>query len=113
AFSAIVAGSLIPAQVLDDPAAPIGALAAARPIGLVGRDRGWLAIQQGAIGLPPLDPTGGRLDPPAIEPASAVAIVPIDLATRPEGNGGAYDPAIQGGVALAGGVIGVNRDGLV
>jgi hypothetical protein len=113
AFSAIVAGSFIPAQVLDDPAAPIGALAAARPIGLVGPDRAWLAIQQGAIGLPPLDPTGGRLDPPAIEPASAVAIVPIDEATRPEGNGGAYDPPIQGGVALADGVIGVNRDGLV
>ena len=113
AFSAIVAGRLIPAQVLDDPAAPIGALAAARPIGLVGRDRAWLAIQQGVIAVPPLDPNGGRLDPPAIETASAVAIVPLDVATSPEGNGGAFDPAIQGGVVIADGVIGVGRDGFL
>ena len=35
------------------------------------------------------------------------------MATRPEGNGGAYDPAIQGGVTLADGAIGVDREGFV
>jgi hypothetical protein len=113
AFSAIVAGSLIPAQVLDDPAAPIGALAAARPVGLVGRDRAWLATLQSALGVPVLEPAGGRLDPLNIGPGSVVAIAPLDVVTRPEGNGGAYDPAIQGGVMLADGVIGVGPEGFV
>jgi hypothetical protein len=113
AFSAIVAGRLIPAQVLDDPAAPIGALAASRPVGLVGRDRAWLATQVGVFGVPPLDPAGGRLDPPSVQSASAVAIVPLVVATIPEGNGGAYDPAIRGGVSIADDVIGVGREGMV
>jgi hypothetical protein len=113
AFAAIVAGRLVPAQVLDDPAAAIGALAAGWPVGLVGHDRAWLAIQQGTIGVPPLDPAGGRLDPPVVQLASAVAIAPLVVATSPEGNGGEYDPAIQGGVELADGAIGVDRAGFV
>jgi hypothetical protein len=113
AFSAIVAGRLIPAQVLDDPAAPIGALAAAQPIGLVGHNRAWLAIQQGVVALPVLDPRGGRLDPPVIRTTSAVAIAPLIVASRPEGNGGAFDPAVEGGIAMANGAIGVDRAGFV
>jgi hypothetical protein len=113
AFAAIVAGRLVPAQVLDDPAAATGALAAGTPVGLVGHDRAWLAIQHGTIGVPRLDPAGGRLDPPVTQAASAVAIVPLVVATRPEGNGGDYDPAIHGGVELADGAIGVDRGGLV
>ena len=113
AFSAIVAGRLVPAQVLDDPTVAIGAMAAGWPIGLVGHDRAWLAIQQGTIGVPPLDPAGGRLDPPVIQLGSAVTIAPLVVATTPEGNGGDYDPSIQGGVELADGAIGVDRGGFV
>ncbi len=65
------------------------------------------------IGVPVLEPAGGRLDPLNIGPGSVVAIAPLDVVTTPEGNGGAYDPAIQGGVVLADGVIGVDREGFV
>ena len=112
-FAAIIDGRLLPAPVLNDPSAPAGAFAGGRPVGLVGRDRAWLATLQGAIGVPVLEPAGGRLDPLNIGPGSVVAIAPLDVVTTPEGNGGAYDPAIQGGVLLADGVIGVNSEGFV
>jgi len=112
-FAAIIDGRLLPAPVLSDPSAPAGAFAGGRPVGLVGRDRAWLATLQGALGVPVLEPAGGRLDPLNIGPGSVVAIAPLDVVTRLEGNGGAYDPVIQGGVMLADGVIGVGLEGFV
>ena len=111
--AAIVDGRLLPGPAADAPAAPIGALAAGQPIGLVGSQRSWLAIHQGMPRRSAIDPSGGRLDPPAPHPAAAVTIAPLAGVGRPEADGGAYEPAILGGVPLRDGVIGVSRGGLV
>jgi hypothetical protein len=111
--SVIVGGRLVPAPRLSDPAAATGAFPGGRPIGLVGRDREWLAIQHGALPLPPLDPAGGPLDPPIVHPGAAVTIAPLVLAATPEGNGGDYEPVTSGGVPLPDGTVGVSRGGLI
>ncbi len=108
--AAIVSGRLLPAPLLGDRAAEVGALPAGRPAGLVGRERAWLAIHHGASEV---DPAGGRLEPPAFHPGSAVTIAPLVLFLAPEEDGGGYEPETVGGVVLDGGVTGTSDDGLV
>jgi hypothetical protein len=109
--AAIVAGRLVPSPFYVGPAVPVGALAGAWPVGLVGSDRAWLAILHGAI--PPIDPAGGLLESPAIEPGSGVAIAPLRQLASPEGEGGSYAPQTSGGVRLENGALGVTSDGIV
>jgi hypothetical protein len=110
--AAIVRGRLLPAPILDRPAALTGALAGGQPVGLVGHDRSWLAVQQTALG-PEIDPRGGRLVPPAFDPDATVTLAPFALVVAPEGSGGTYTPTIDRAAELRDGVTGVSRDGLV
>jgi hypothetical protein len=75
--------------------AATGTLAGAQPIGLVGRDRAWLAILQGPMPFGPLNPSGGRLDAPSPASNASVTLAPLDLALAPEADAGAFVPEIQ------------------
>jgi hypothetical protein len=109
--AAIVAGHMLPGP-RRGLVSPTGALPGATPVGLIGPDRGWLALHQGAFGPVPIDPAGGRLDPPDLQSGAIVTIAPVALAGASEADGGAYDP-VTTGVAVGDGVTGVSRDGLV
>jgi hypothetical protein len=88
--AAIYAGHLLPAG--GDRPAPFPALevastvafGGAEPIGLAGPGRGWLALLHGGRSPVPLDPSGGRLDAPALRAASGIALVPLALAQQQE-----------------------------
>jgi hypothetical protein len=109
--AAIVAGRLVPSPFYVGPAVPMGAFAGAWPVGLVGRGRDWMAVQHGPV--PPMDPAGGRLDPPVMNSASAVALATLRQVASEEETGGSYEPQAAGGVQLGGGALGVTSEGIV
>jgi hypothetical protein len=84
------------------PEQAIAALAAAQPIGVVGRDAASIALLHAATGLPVPDPAGGRLDAPVALTDVAVSVTPLALALRPEDDGGVLDPPVHEAVALDG-----------
>ncbi|HET7646896.1 MAG TPA: hypothetical protein VFM03_10465 [Candidatus Limnocylindria bacterium] len=106
----LAAGKLVPS--LDGsgivPAAAFGGM---QPLGLLGPDRSWLATLTAPLRLPPMDPRGGRLDPPVVQPGSGVAIVPASSLEAPEVDDGQLIPATEGAQALDGGVLAVDTGG--
>jgi hypothetical protein len=97
----IYAGRLLPSEDRSDApfatldAALVSTLAGAQPVGLVGSDGGSLAIMQAALPMPPLDPAGGRLDPPVVQPGSGVTIAPIEVVRNPERDDGVLEPLVE------------------
>src|SRR5690606_7337536 len=85
--------------------ATISSLAGAQPVGLVGSGRGWLAVLHGPLPLPALDPSGGRLDPPVLQPGSGVSLAPLGTVLDPERADGAFDPEITGRVGTERGLV--------
>ncbi len=77
----------------------IAGLAGMTAIGLLGRTGEWAAVARG--GRPAVDRTGGLLAPGSGAAAGPMWIVPTDQLMAPEGNGGALEPAIDGGVVDA------------
>jgi hypothetical protein len=75
--------------------ASTSALAGVVPVGLVGSGRAWLALWHGLRELRVLDPAGGRLDAPSLDPGSGVSLVPFDEIREPEGDDGTFDPAVD------------------
>lgn len=76
---------------------PFAALAGAQPIGLVGHDGGQLALLHAPDAvLAPIDPRGGRMDPPILHSAAAVTVAPLELARRAEAEAAAFDPPADG-----------------
>ena len=110
----IYAGRLLAAGVLvgASQGTPTATLAGAQPIGLVGADRAWLALLHAPVLHDPLDPAGGRLDPPTQRPA-AVSLVPFELAHTPEEDAGAFAPSVERTMLLDGGELAVGADGFV
>jgi hypothetical protein len=100
----IYAGHLIPSEDLagspypTSGAALMATLAGTVPVGLVGPDRGWLALWHRALPSPIPDPSGGRLDAPVVQPGSGVSLVPVDAARVPELDDAILDPPISGGI---------------
>ncbi len=74
----------------------IAGLAGMTAIGLLGPFGQWAAVARG--GPPTVERTGGLLASPAGNPAGPMWIVPTNELMAPEGNGGALEPAIDGGV---------------
>ena len=118
--AAVYAGHLVP----GDPAgeAPFPALEVAEtvafggvePIGLAGPDRGWLALLHGGRSPVRLDPTGGRLDAPALRAASGISLVPVELTRVPELRFGELEPEVRGALPIDGrGTLAVGRSGFV
>jgi hypothetical protein len=99
----VYAGRLLPSA--DRPDAPfatldaalLSTLAGARPAGLLGPDRAWLALHHAPL-LPSLDPDGGRLDGPVLQPGSGVSLVPLERTREPELDDGLLEPAVSGAV---------------
>ena len=75
---------------------PFPALPGAQPIGLAGADLATLAVLHGPSPLAPQHPRGGRLDPPAAVPGSAIAVAPVPLAEQAEPDGTPLEPATTG-----------------
>jgi len=109
--AAIVDGFLLPGLAGGDAATPIGALAGSQPIGLVGPDRSWLAVQHSGLPRAATDPAGGRLAQPLFL-GGEVALAPLDAAATPEVDHGAFEPPTDRAVALEDGVTGIGSDGL-
>ena len=116
----LYAGRLLPSEDLPDApfatlqAALFGTLAGADPVGLVGRDRAWLAIRQApARGVGRDDPRGGRLTAPSFQPGSSVSIAPVDLVRHPEANGGRVDPPLDGATPIGARELAIGSGGLV
>ena len=99
----IYAGRLLsvdaPVDLAQSGVASIAALAGARPIGLVGPGARTLALLQTPLNVPPVDPAGGRLDPPLLHAPSAVTVAPFSLTRRPEA-GVSLEPPVAGGVII-------------
>ncbi|HUF07424.1 MAG TPA: hypothetical protein VMP86_08580 [Candidatus Binatia bacterium] len=110
----IVSGWLLPGDGRGpDSAVRIGTLAGAQPIGLVGAGRSWLALLHAPLPFPPLDPAGGRLDVPILQPGSGVSLAPLALASTPEADHGTLDPPLEGAASLPDGAIAVGAEGFV
>lgn len=116
----VYAGRLLPSDDLPDApfatrqTALFGTLAGADPVGLVGRDRAWLAIRQAPAGVPGRDdPRGGRLTPPAFHPGSSVSIAPVDIVRRPEADEGRVDPPLEGATPIGARELAIGSTGLV
>jgi len=115
----VYAGRLLPSA--DPPGAPFqtrgaalfATLPGAQPLGLVGRDRGWVAIQHAPLPLDRLDPGGGRLEPPVHQPGSGVSIAPVDVVRTPERDDAQLEPPLPGAPLLAGGEVAVGAGGFV
>ena len=92
---------------------PMASLPGARPVGLVGADASWLAIHHATLPVPAVDPSGGRLVPPLVHPASGVTLAPADLAigTAPPDEL-AYEPPVENGGELPSGELAVSDAGL-
>ena len=107
--AAIVAGRLLPAPRLDDAAARDGRARRWRS-----RSASSAATARGSpsttarCGSAAIDPAGGRLDPPVVNPSAVVTIAPLTAAATPEANGGVHEPSVEGGIALGDGVTGVS-----
>lgn len=98
-------GRLVPA--FDDAATEIptggtamASLAGAQPVGFVGPERGWLAVIHAPIQVAPFDPTGGRLDPPTLQPQAAVSVAPLTVAMAAEQDDGILEPELSGAAPL-------------
>ena len=103
AAAVVYGGHLVPSEAtrdigfLPDGIGPFATLAGAQPVGLVGRDRAWLAILHGLLGpLEPIDPAGGRLDPPLVLPGAGVSLTPLELAREWEWDDGTFEPSVTG-----------------
>ncbi len=96
----------------DGGGEPAGTVAfgGARPIGLVGDDRGWMAIVHGLAPGAAADADGGRLGttPPA---SGSVSIAPRATVLDPEVGGGAFEPEVIDLVRLDDGTFGVASGG--
>ena len=117
----VYGGHLVPSEATADIGflpvgiGPFATLAGAQPVGLVGRDRGWLAILHGLLGPgEPIDPAGGRLDPPLLLPGAGVSLAPLELAREWEWTDGALEPSVTGASALdRRGTLGVSDLGFI
>ncbi len=96
--AAVFSGQLVTSAELDPGIVPFPLLAGAQPLGLAGADRQTLAVLHGMRTLPWLGPLGGRLDPPATVPGSAITVAPLPLATREEAGDGRLEPTVSGTV---------------
>jgi hypothetical protein len=99
--AAIYEGRLLPADTGDDAPFPIGqtlpiaALPGAQPIGLVGLDRGWLGLFHAPLRREPIDPSGGRLEAPIVEPGSGVSLARLDTVATVEEDAARLEPPID------------------
>ncbi len=115
----VYGGHLVPSEATRDIGflpvgiGPFATLAGAQPVGLVGRDRAWLAILHGLLGPgEPIDPAGGRLDPPVLLPGAGVSLTPLELAREWEWTDGTFEPSVSGASAIdRGGTLGVSDRG--
>lgn len=115
----IYAGRLLPSD--DLPGAPFrtlgaavtGTLPGAQPVGLVGRDRGSLAILHAPLSLGRIDPAGGRLDRPVAQPFSTVSVAPLEVARAIERDDGALEPVLRATTVLPSGELAVSGAGFV
>jgi hypothetical protein len=114
------AGRLLPSDDLPDApfatrqAALFGTLAGADPVGLVGRDRAWLAIRHAPVRDPGRDdPRGGRLAPPVFQPGSSISIAPVEVARHPEADAGRVEPSLDGATLIGARELAIGTDGLV
>jgi hypothetical protein len=115
----VYAGRLLPSD--DLPGAPfatfgaalMGSLAGAEPIGLVGHERGWLAILHNPLSLERLDPSGGFVGTRIVQPAEAVSLAPVATARTPEVDAGSVQPAVVTAEVLPSGELGVGPGGFV
>jgi hypothetical protein len=104
AGAVVYAGRLLPS--VDRPGAPfatldsalLSTLAGAQPAGLLGPDRAWLGLHHAPLALPVVDPAGGRLDGPVLQPGSGVSLVPLETAREPELDDAILDPPVSGAV---------------
>ena len=111
----IYGGRLLPADAPPEVAPSgvgwIATLAGAQPIGLVGPGAATLALLHTPLNVPPIDPAGGRLDPPLLHVASAVTVAPLGVTTDPEVDATLEPPAV-GGVSIGSrGALAVGADG--
>ncbi len=91
---------------------PFPALPAAQPIGLAGVDLATLAVLHGPSPIAPLQPQGGRLDPPAAVPGSAITVAPMVLAEQAEPDGTPLEPATTGTLPTGEeGIVAIGRGG--
>ena len=116
----VYAGRLLPSDDLPDApfatrqAALFSTLAGSDPVGLVGRDRAWLAIRHAPARVPGRDdPRGGRLTPPLFQPGSSVSIAPVDVARHPEVDAGRVEPPLEGAAQIGARELAIGSSGLV
>ena len=116
----VYAGRLLPSDDLPDApfdtrqAALFGTLAGADPVGLVGRDRAWLAIRQAPARVPGRDdPRGGRLTPPVFQSGSSVSIAPVDVVRHPEADAGRVELPHDGAAPIGTRELAIGSSGLV
>ena len=101
---AIVFGGRLLSSATPRPQEPlsgarIATMAGSQPIGIVGAEEPQLALLHAALG-PPLDPRGGRLDPPSVNTAAAVSVAPFDAARMPELEDASLAPSLSGAVLV-------------
>lgn len=77
---------------------PIASMPGVVPLGAAGVGDRWIALFHAPLGLPPVDPRGGRLDAPVLDPAGAVSLAPREAVLAPEHDDGIYRPALPGAV---------------
>ena len=95
------AGRLVPATPagVDPDPVLVATLAGAEPVGLLGRGD-WLAIHHAPYGPAAPGPGGGPLVVPQPLPLAWTSIAPTAEVLSPEDGRGAFEPAIEGAVAL-------------
>lgn len=106
----LYAGRIIPA---DTAGGEFSTLAGAMPIGFVGQDRSWFGLLHAPGFLAPIDPAGGRLDPPVPIPGSAISLAPADLVGQAQSDDAVLGPEIFGATPINDGEIAVGTDGFV
>lgn len=87
------AGRLIPG-IGGTHASLAAILPGAEPIGLVGRNRAWLAIQHAPLPAALPSPWGGALEPPILQPGSGVTLAPLTDVLRSTDRDGALDAQV-------------------
>ena len=107
------AGRLIGIATGAEGGIPFAALAAAQPIGLVGSESRQLAILHGTFEAP-IDPAGGRLDPPTLMADAAISVASFDDVASAEADAGVLDLPVAGGAReLEDGTVLVSAEGIV